>query len=169
MGGPWRQPFQAAFAICQAVCRGREGDLLDSNPAQVLFDFRQGDQIAGPCSGTRFADFSPAFGAGEIGGPEGPCATLAWTCGVDSASPVLAQEHAIPVGILQKASADPDLSGVLSLKLLHGEAGRSSQRFDFVLVDPDIARFAGATVTAASASKGQTFVVPRGSGHSQSE
>ena len=135
---------------------------LDAHGVHLHEDFSEGDATAAIAAGATLADLFPVGGRGEIRGPEGPGAALPGAAFVDAAlASLIVEEHAIAVGVFDQALADADDADIATLELLDAEADGGGHRFDFGLINPDVAGVAGATIAAAGAGKFQALMIPR--------
>lgn len=134
---------------------------LDSDDGCLFFDLFQLNQCSLTAPGTHLAGRLPRFRRANVRFPERPRSALPWSSLVDGALfRFVIEEHAIAVGILDQALSNPDHANVLFFERDDIHVEQFGERFNFLLVDPDITGRAGTTIAALGASKFQTVLVP---------
>ena len=135
---------------------------ISSSPSRGA-NLAQREERPPTAAGTMLAHLPPGGRRGYVRAPERPRAALAGPFLIDLAGAALAmEEDAIAAGQLDQALADAHLADVAALELVEVEADGGGQGGDLRLVDPHIARRAGATRAAlctGTASRLDTRVV----------
>lgn len=107
-------------------------------------------EFSSAASWTNFASSLPRLRTAEVGIPKRPGTTLAGTGSVSTtfAGFGVKQHAVVVVGQLLETAANADLPYVTRLKLVNVHTDRRGESCNFLLVDPDEAGCAGATITA---------------------
>ena len=110
---------------------------------------------------TNAASVFPILRCFQIGVPERPSTALPWPGTIDAALPCLTvEEYAVAVGKFLEALPGSDAANVLVFEFSQILADERGQGRDLLVVDPHMARRAGAAIAALGASEAKSRVIP---------
>jgi hypothetical protein len=134
---------------------------LDFHGRSAFFNFAQFIKLSSPAPRTVFTCTLPILGSSQIAVPKRPSSTLARTGVINLAfSSLIVEENAVSVTELFEASADADFSCVLVFEFFDGQFDQFRNPRNLFLVNPDVARRSGATITASGTFELQTVLIP---------